>query len=1247
MGRLLKLTIQNFKSYKGLHEIDFGPNQISFLSIIGPNGSGKSNLMDAISFVLGIKATYLRSSTLSDLIYRPPVDSFNEPEINANSSATVCFYYLTNTDQIITFRRSVTESGHSSYFVNDVVKSFKNYRDILEKENILSKIRNFLVFQGDIENIASQTPKQLTQLIEFVSGSSALINEYDALKKELDQIEDSSSLAFIRRRNYTRDMKYFKGQKEQYDKYIKLQSSLSSKKSSLVLYKLYFFQKKISELKESAKQSIEEYYSYGEQIDATISALPAADLQYNSIQKKISEISKKLESTENEIQERIDKLNPIRSRLEDLKLEQKKLQRSYESNAETAKALADEIETLKNEILELEEQSALLLQPEVPSSNTDDLSVLSTETFEDLKGVYFRQAAEPENELRNLVAEYELKLERKQYLEASLLRSRSKLTSLQEDYANCSTKCSELQATLNDKNDILAKLRKENETLTAEKVRVRNKEEELNKELESCLTEILKAGSQIKLSKDKKKLSDAIDSLKYVYPGVYGTVSELCKPKNSRYELATATALGRYLDAIVVDSVKTASDCMSYLREQRAGTSMFLPLDTIIPTPINAGLRDLSDSTKLLIDILSYDSKYERIMSFVCSSTLICDDMETAMQLKWKNNLAAKLVTLDGGILHKAGLLTGGALDGPAEQNKWDEVALRALERKKNSILSELAGLAKEIAAMTEQNDVTAKFIALNEEVNGLTTSLKSHERMKADYKAEIDVCLQDCEDLSSQISTLEDNLSELNLQIEEKKTQCSAIEIEVFGQFYANSGISSFRDYEQDKSVALEKRLRARVEVRNRMHKLKGYLSHSESRLSELKRARERINNRLDVVVKSIDSLTAKNSNLENDKDKFLQRKEELLQELELTKENSKVAFSTLEGEQSKLNELEAERQTITQKILQDRVEISKTRASSINMLKNSIMEGISIKTKNDEDIDIKDIEAIVTEDEVQSPSMTSEQSQTLIALAERDIEADPVDSLSIDYSVIEDLIDDDHSSDIESRLIDDIKRTETMLDQLTPQTRAEEKMTHVQERLEDAESEYVQAARQVKNAKQKFEKVKAKRLELFTSAFEHISGEIDKIYKELTRLDNSPAIGSAYLTLDNTSEPYLGGIRFHAVPPSKQFRDIGQLSGGEKSVAALALLFAIHSFLPAPFFVLDEVDAALDNDNVDRLANYIRSHSGPDFQFIVISLKSGLFKRSDALIGVYRDIQEKSSKTLSLDLRQYPEASSSPLMI
>ena len=163
---------------------------------------------------------------------------------------------------------------------------------------------------------------------------------------------------------------------------------------------------------------------------------------------------------------------------------------------------------------------------------------------------------------------------------------------------------------------------------------------------------------------------------------------------------------------------------------------------------------------------------------------------------------------------------------------------------------------------------------------------------------------------------------------------------------------------------------------------------------------------------------------------------------------------------------------------------------------------------------------------------------------------------------------------------------------------------------------------------------------MKLFEECFEHVSKALQVIYRDLTKSSKHPMGGTAFLTLDDQNEPYSGGTRYTAMPPMKRFRDMEQLSGGEKTMAALALLFSIHSFRQAPFFVLDEIDAALDNVNVKKICNYIKQRSR-DFQCIVISLKDSLFEHADSLIGVAKDVTLLSSRVYTLDLRPFEDMS------
>jgi structural maintenance of chromosome 1 len=216
-------------------------------------------------------------------------------------------------------------------------------------------------------------------------------------------------------------------------------------------------------------------------------------------------------------------------------------------------------------------------------------------------------------------------------------------------------------------------------------------------------------------------------------------------------------------------------------------------------------------------------------------------------------------------------------------------------------------------------------------------------------------------------------------------------------------------------------------------------------------------------------------------------------------------------------------------------------------------------------------------------------------------------------------------------------IEAAASELDKMTPNVRANDRLVDTENRLAEVDGEFEKARKEAKKAQDEYLRLKKLRCDLFNKAFDHISSKIDHVYKELTKSKISPKGGSAYLVLENVEEPYLGGLQFSAIPPAKTFRGIDHLSGGEKTMAAVALLFAVQSVFPAPFIVLDEVDAALDSVNVQRVADYIRSRASDQLQFIVISHKASLYERSSGLVGVMRNQHIKSSATLTLDLEQY----------
>ncbi len=271
----------------------------------------------------------------------------------------------------------------------------------------------------------------------------------------------------------------------------------------------------------------------------------------------------------------------------------------------------------------------------------------------------------------------------------------------------------------------------------------------------------------------------------------------------------------------------------------------------------------------------------------------------------------------------------------------------------------------------------------------------------------------------------------------------------------------------------------------------------------------------------------------------------------------------------------------------------------------------------------------------EIDQTNQTEEDTQDLATEASNTV---------VDYSMLPSTLQGTANANAEVRARKSNEMTERIaaitaqLDTMAPNMRAKEHMADVQERLADTDREAEKARARVDEANATYNDIIEKRKTAFRQCFDHVAGKINEVYKQLTRSTNYPMGGTAYLSLEQESEPYLGGIKYNAMPPTKRFRDMDQLSGGERTVAALALLFAIHDYRPSPFFVLDEIDAALDNLNVGKVSTYIRNRA-PDLQTIVISLKDAFFEKADALVGIYRDVSLNSSRLLTFDLAAYPD--------
>ncbi|MCJ1420709.1 Structural maintenance of chromosomes protein 1 [Xylographa parallela] len=1265
MGKLIRLELYNFKSYKGHHTLLFGDSY--FTSIIGPNGSGKSNSMDAISFVLGIKSSHLRSTHLRDLVYRGRV--LKTSTINGDGSATtnganghangdgdldengtqnstqngtqerhdpktawVMAVYEDDAGDEQQWKRSITNQGGSEYRINGSVVSAQQYNDAMEAENILVKARNFLVFQGDVEQIASQSPKDLTKLIEQISGSLEYKADYEKLKEVQEEALENQNFNLNRRRGINSEIKQYQEQKREADSYSKKADQRDQAIVTHILWKLYHFQKTIENASAEIQKYQEELKEHRRGIAKYENSLEEAKKDQVKVGRDVSKIERGIKKKDKEVEEKEGSLVPIAEKIHLTKDRLMKantriagITKERDSKADTVKHLAKDLKLVEKAEAQWETEWRKLGEQTGRALSEED-----HHEYNRLKEEVSKRSSADQLKASNL--------ERQQRADEETVNSlKSKVDSLDYHLAKLKQDIAETKDHRTAASDLVKQTtkdiegkKKEFNALTSARLRSAQYRTELDEKLQEVLTKLLDAEDGRKQSDKEMRMKATIADMKRIFPGVRGRVSELCKPKQKKYADAVSTVLGRHFDAVVVDDEKTAKECIQFLRDQHRGQATFIPLDTIQVQATNSNLKGMHRGTRMALDTIDYDKAVDRAMSYACGNAIVCDDLAIAKYMCYEKGIEAKAVTLDGTVIHKGGLMTGGR--GREQGRRWEDTEVDNLRKLAEKLQRDLAAVPDTRRNATEEETLHGELTGLEQKLAYAREEAKAHERNLVSKQKELSHTEQELAEASPKYRGKLQEFEALKEDLESYQDAVGNVEDEVFAEFCERLQYDNIRVYEAQQGSLQQEGAQKKLEFKQQKSKLQSRISfeqqqlqETESRIktledrttqdqaliAELEGQKDSISDELDTLAAELEQLQEQ---LEEQKDLYAKKEQKVAEQRREVQKRSK----NVEGTKRSVGGLEAD--------------IQRNAASRYTLLRRCKLEDITIPLADDS----KSL------DQLPIDGMTHNDPDAM------DVDEDP-DQSSLQPPIVQDYgievdfddLDDDLKENPDEKLDEDLQEKITVLEddmkQMAPNMRAIERLEGVESRLKTTEKEFEDARKRAKKAKDDFEEVKEQRIELFNKAFSHISEQIGPIYKELTRSASLPMGGQAYLDTEDSDEPYLDGIKYHAMPPLKRFRDMEHLSGGEKTMAALALLFAIHSYQPSPFFVLDEVDAALDNANVAKIANYIRDHAGPGMQFIVISLKTGLFQGSEALVGIHRDQGANTSKALTLDLRKY----------
>ncbi|NXM03195.1 SMC1B protein, partial [Tyrannus savana] len=1223
MGYLKLLVVQDFKSWRGQQVI--GPF-MRFNCIIGPNGSGrKSNIMDAVSFLMCEKTSNLRVKSVRELIHGAHV---GRP---VSSTASVKMVYCEEDGEEKTFSR-VIRGGCTEFLFNDKAVSRSAYISELEKIGILVKARNCLIFQGTVESIAMKKPKERTQLFEQISNSWELAEEYEQKKKKMQQAEEDAQFNYNRKKSVAAERKQAKIEKEEAEHYQMLIKELHEERIQMKLFLLYHNEKNIDFLKTSLDEKNMEAYMKKESLSAAEDSFKVKKKALGVLNRDLQQMEKEMKTLEASlIQQR-----PLYIKAkENTSYQIKKVEMSKKSLRDKEKYCDKEKQNIKELEIELSdiEKAWRAFEEKAEEEIMQraarvELGESQLERYRELKEIARKKVATLTQQMEKLRWEDKgdqerLKLNRrkKKEIEETIkqtveqIEEHKKRIEKLEEYAKI---CSESLAEKKQQEEVLAE---EIETATVRMA-------EVNEELNKIVGELQNARMDYHEGRREQMRAETLESLKRLYPdSVFGRLLDLCHPIHKKYQLAVTKVFSRYMTAIVVATQKTARDCIQFLKQERAEPETFLALDYLDVKPINEKLREIKGA-KMLVDVVQTPfPPLKRVIQFVSGNSLICETVKEAKHIAFDGPVRLKTVALDGTLFLKSGVISGGSSDLRFKARCWDDKEMNKMKERRDSLINELKTLMK-----TKRKEADLK--QLRAQSQGTQTRLKYSqselELIKKKHLANLYMEKSKLEsellNIESQHDMLKEGIAQRKTKIEEFQTKINEVEDTVFREFCEEIGIENIRVYEQEHVRQQEEIAKRRwLEFENQKTRLNVQLEYNRDHLQKL-------TNSVSKLRETVKKDEAEIAKLREEEQKLLIKVNEMVEEQQQLKDGlsahkSQVTKSQTEVEESrrKMLTLNREATKLQREAAALETALEEKRLKRHNLLLECKVQDLKIKLLFGTLDDISEIE-LGTE---------SEGTQVASGIYERE------EAIQVDYSSLgEDLKDLESDKDIEARLKQmqqEIRSKEsTLMKTAAPNLRAVEKLQIARGKFQESIDAFESSRKEARTCKQEFEEVKRRRYELFSRCFEHASVAIDRIYKKLCRTSSA----QAFLSLENPEEPYLEGIGFNCVAPGKRFMPMDSLSGGEKTVAALALVFAIHSFRPAPFFILDEIDAALDNTNIDKVSSFIREQAHEQFQMIVISLKEEFFCKADALIGVCPEHDDiMFSKVLTLDLTEFPE--------
>ena len=1179
---LKSLQLQGFKSFPDKTLIRFGDD---ITAIVGPNGSGKSNISDAILWVMGEQSSKtLRGAKMEDVIFggtqKRSAVGFAEATLTLDNTDRALPY---DADEVMVTRRFY-RSGDSEFYIN---KQSARLRDIHElfMDTGLGREGYSNIGQGRIDEILSLKSADRREIFEEAAGISKYRHRKEETERKLAHTEDNLLRIGDKVSELELQLEPLKVQSEKAKKYLELKDELKGVEVAVWMDTL-------EKLSAAAKKAEEDYASAS-------FVLQQAHDDLESLYRQAEEMGELLRSRDGELETVRVKANMLSATHQQLDGQMAVLQGNLDNNSQNMARIEEELQG------DADRSGGIVTQIDQTRSRITQIEATLEETRRELDALQQQLTAMTANaqgmtkqflELRgkesNLAADIAGRQADVRGLEESMVQTRNRMEQLSSDLSAGAARRHEAQTNLDQsrkqlrgaENDVtaasntIAGYTLRLETRLKRRDELSQKLRELTQKLDSVTakTRVFRAMERDFESYNKAVRMVMQEAQRGALRNVHGPISRLIRTEDS-YTVAIEIAMGAAMQQIVVGNEADGKAAISYLKRTGGGRATFLPMSNIQGKSLQeTGLENCRGFVGVASRLVSCEAQYRGIVDNLLARTVIVQDMDAAIAMSQKYRSRFKIVTLDGQVMNPGGSMTGGSVN------------------KDAGILSR----ANELEKLTAQE-----------------------KQLRQDYsvtEAELQEAQRQCDQVEFQMAAARDKLREAEDQVLRLQGQEKQYEILLNAILEAESSAQREKDVLQERDRSDRERYAAQqakiqvysqqlTEVRDTLQQLEGSQSEAAeasaaitAQATQLKTAEAALEAERSTALAHIADLQNLRGAMEGDREKKLALMDAIRAEsLRLEQELEKLRQQQLDNDADSAKMQVKMRQTMESRAA---AEAAKTKAEREAQEKN------------------KDILTM------ERACAMLENKKTTSAMEERQI----IDKLWDSYGLTPGTAG-EHRGQIENvaagnRRSAELKRKIAALG--TPNLGAIEEYARVNERytyLAEQRDDVLTSKRELESI---IRNITAEMTSIFVTEFTKIDHHFGIVFEEMF------GGGKGQLILEDPQNPLTCGIEIRVQPPGKQVKTITLLSGGEKAFVATALYFAILKVRPTPFCLLDEIDAALDDRNVERFASYLRNLA-KNTQFIVITHRRGTMEASDVLYGV--TMQEQGvSKLLRLDLNQ-----------